>query len=72
MITRDRDPQDERAVAVTLTPEGREARQQALRVPTAIVDKLGMPVEELEALRDSLTRLIQATRHQSEADEVAS
>jgi DNA-binding MarR family transcriptional regulator len=72
MITRDRDPQDERALAVTLTPHGRKARQQALRVPPAIVDRLGMPVEELEALRDSLTRLIHATRHQSEADEVAS
>jgi DNA-binding MarR family transcriptional regulator len=72
MITRDRDPQDERALAVTLTPQGLAARQQALRVPPAIVDRLGMPVEELEALRDSLTRLIHATRHQSEADEVAS
>lgn len=72
MITRDRDPQDERALAVSLTPKGIEARQQALRVPPAIVDRLGMPVEELETLRDSLTRLIHATRHQPEADEVAS
>lgn len=62
MITRDRDPHDERALAVSLTPKGTSARKQALRVPPAIVNRLGMPVEELESLRDSLTRLIQASK----------
>jgi DNA-binding MarR family transcriptional regulator len=60
MITRDRDPHDERALAVSLTAKGASAREQALAVPPAIVNRLGMPLEELEGLRDSLTRLIEA------------
>jgi DNA-binding MarR family transcriptional regulator len=71
MITRDRDPRDERALAVSLTAKGSKARRQALRVPPAIIDKLGMPLEDLESLRDTLTRLIDATRHEQDADGVA-
>ncbi|MDR6862732.1 MarR family transcriptional regulator [Phycicoccus sp. 3266] len=62
MVTRERDPRDERALAVTLTEKGAAARQQALRVPPAILDRLGMDVSELETLRDGLTRLIAAAR----------
>jgi DNA-binding MarR family transcriptional regulator len=64
MVRRARDPHDERALAVSLTEKGRKARQQALRVPAGIVDRLGMPVEELEVLRDGLTRLIEAARQE--------
>lgn len=62
MITRDRDPQDERALAVSLTAKGAATREQALDVPPGILKRLGMPLEELESLRDSLTRLIEATK----------
>lgn len=62
MITRDRHPRDERALAVSLTAKGASAREQALGVPPAIVNRLGMPLEELESLRDSLTRLIEASK----------
>jgi DNA-binding MarR family transcriptional regulator len=70
MVTRDRDPLDERAVAVSLTPKGLRARERAVLVPPAIVDRLGLPLEDLEELRDSLTRLIDATRHEPVTDEV--
>jgi DNA-binding MarR family transcriptional regulator len=70
MVTRDRDPLDERAVAVSLTPKGLRARERAVLVPPAIVDRLGLPLEDLEELRDSLTRLIDATRHEPDTDEV--
>jgi DNA-binding MarR family transcriptional regulator len=72
MVTRDRDPLDERAVAVTLTPKGLGARERALRVPPAIVDRLGLPLEDLEELRDSLTRLIDAARHEPDTDQSSS
>jgi DNA-binding MarR family transcriptional regulator len=72
MVTRGRDPQDERALAVSLTPRGLGLREQALRVPPAIVDRLRLPLEDLEALRDSLTRLIDATRNEPDAEEVTS
>ena len=62
MITRGRDPKDDRALAVSLTPKGRDARAQAERIPPAIMARLNMSLGELEDLRDSLTRLIDATR----------
>jgi DNA-binding MarR family transcriptional regulator len=60
MVTRERDPRDDRALAVSLTAQGRSARRQAERVPPAIMDRLGMDISQLEELRDSLTRVIDA------------
>ena len=59
-VTRRRDPRDERALAVELTEAGRALREQALRVPPAIMERLGMSVEELSVLHRSLTRVIAA------------
>ncbi|HZZ50574.1 MAG TPA: MarR family transcriptional regulator [Pseudonocardia sp.] len=60
LITRRRDPSDERTLAVTLTPAGRALRDQAERIPPAIIDRLGLPLSELESLRDALNRVISA------------
>jgi DNA-binding MarR family transcriptional regulator len=60
LITRARDPRDERSLAVTLTEAGQTLRTQALAIPPAIIDRLGMTLEELEALHKSLTRVIAA------------
>ncbi|MFD9735032.1 MarR family winged helix-turn-helix transcriptional regulator [Umezawaea sp. NPDC059074] len=62
-ITRDRDRTDERALAVTLTAEGRALRERALKIPPAIVGKLDMSLDELRVLHTSLTRVI-AAAHQ--------
>ncbi|MFW5473602.1 MarR family winged helix-turn-helix transcriptional regulator [Knoellia sp. CPCC 206450] len=62
LITRQRDPRDERALAVSLTPAGSRLRRRAEQVPPAILDRLGMELSELEDLRDGLTRLITAAR----------
>jgi hypothetical protein len=43
---------------VTLTPRGRALREQAERIPSAVVDRLGVQVEDLLALHRSLTSLI--------------
>ena len=60
LIERVRDPQDERALKVTLTAAGRDLRAQAELVPAQIVERLGVPVEELADLRDRLTLVLQA------------
>lgn len=60
MVTRARDPLDDRALAVSLTRKGAAARKRAERIPPAIMDRLGMDLAELEAMRDGLTRLIEA------------
>jgi MarR family transcriptional regulator, organic hydroperoxide resistance regulator len=60
LIERIRDPQDERALKVTLTPAGAELRERAEAVPAQIVQRLGVPVVELEDLRDRLTLVLRA------------
>jgi len=60
LLRRERDRADERSLAVTLTPAGRALRAEAKRIPPAIIARLGMPIAELEAIRDSLTRVIAA------------
>ncbi|MEV4630109.1 MarR family transcriptional regulator [Micromonospora sp. NPDC049523] len=62
LIRRHRDPQDERALAVVLTESGRALRAQAELIPPAVVERLGMELDELQRLHGSLTRLIAATQ----------
>jgi MarR family transcriptional regulator, organic hydroperoxide resistance regulator len=60
LITRKRKVDDERSLDVELTSAGRALRSKAEAVPAQIVKRLGMPVAELEATRDALTRLLAA------------
>ncbi|HET6293657.1 MAG TPA: MarR family transcriptional regulator [Kribbella sp.] len=59
-LTRARNPRDERNLAIELTETGQSLRTQALKIPPAIIDRLGMTLTELEALHKSLTRVITA------------
>lgn len=59
-VRRERDPHDERALAVTLTDAGRKLREHALTIPPAIIERLGMSIGELEELHTALTRVIAA------------
>jgi DNA-binding MarR family transcriptional regulator len=60
LVTRERNDRDERVLDVSLTETGRLLRDEARTIPPRIVDKLGMSVEELDALRRSLWRVIDA------------
>jgi DNA-binding MarR family transcriptional regulator len=62
LVTRTRDPNDERQLRVDLTGEGRTLRQQALNVPPTVVAKLGLSLGELEELHRGLTTLNDAAR----------
>ncbi|HEY0617833.1 MAG TPA: MarR family transcriptional regulator [Kribbella sp.] len=59
-VTRRRDPHDERSLAVTLTEAGQSLRTEALKIPPAIIDRLGMTLPELETLHKNLVRVIAA------------
>jgi DNA-binding MarR family transcriptional regulator len=61
-VSRKRDPSDERALAVTLTEEGTALREKALTIPSEVVKTLGVDIEELQRLHESLTRVIAAAR----------
>ncbi|TCC16250.1 MarR family winged helix-turn-helix transcriptional regulator [Kribbella speibonae] len=60
LLRRDRSRADERSLAVALTDKGRALRGQALEVPPAIVERLGMDVDELMDLHARLTKVIAA------------
>ncbi len=59
-LRRERDPRDERALAVVLTDKGRALRDDAEAIPPAIVERLGLPLEELLDLHRRLTAVIAA------------
>ncbi len=62
LITRTRDPHDERQLRINLTQQGRALREQALNVPPAVVAKLGMSLGDLMELHKGLTELNEAAR----------
>ena len=57
-ITRARSRDDERALEIALTAAGSALRARALDVPGTIVERLGVPVAQLERVRDELTELL--------------
>lgn len=62
LITRSRRTGDERATDVRLTAAGMRLRERALEIPSAVVQRLGVDLEELENLRNALTRVNTAAR----------
>ena len=61
-LHRERDRADERTLAITLTPTGRALRSRAEQIPPAVIERLGMPIEDLEHLHAALTQVIAAAR----------
>lgn len=58
LVRRRRDTKDERVVRVSLTDEGHRLIGEALAcVPSQMGNAMGMPVEELIALKDQVVRL---------------
>ncbi|MFD3701882.1 MarR family winged helix-turn-helix transcriptional regulator [Nocardia sp. NPDC058658] len=66
LLTRRRDPHDERTLHIDLTEAGRDLREQAERIPPAVVARLGVSLADLEQLRDALGRVNAAARRASE------
>jgi DNA-binding MarR family transcriptional regulator len=62
LLRRERDPRDQRNLALALTEKGTALRAEAEEVPSGIVERLGMPVEELITLQGALTRVIAASQ----------
>jgi DNA-binding MarR family transcriptional regulator len=59
-VRRGRDPEDERALRVELTPAGAALRERALEIPPAVMRLLDMDVRQLASLRDTLHAVIAA------------
>ncbi|MGW6702571.1 MarR family winged helix-turn-helix transcriptional regulator [Nocardia sp. NPDC055049] len=69
LITRRRDPHDERTLHIELTEAGRDLREQAEQIPPAVVARLGVSLADLEELRDVLGRVNAAARRASDVRE---
>lgn len=57
MLTRTRDTVDERQVRVALTKTGQAMQAQAADIPGCILEKSGLPLVALTALRDQINDL---------------
>jgi DNA-binding MarR family transcriptional regulator len=62
LVRRERDPKDQRNLALALTDEGRALRARAESIPGSIVERLGLPLEDLVELHGVLTRVIGAAQ----------
>lgn len=60
LVRRQRRLDDERSVEVTLTDKGKALRGKARAVPDRLVNALGIPSDELAALREQLHRITAA------------
>jgi DNA-binding MarR family transcriptional regulator len=61
-VRRQRVPNDERSLAVSLTPSGTALRTKALAVPGIMLSKLGLSREEAQELHLTMSRLARAAQ----------
>ena len=61
-VHRQRDPEDERSVLLSLTDAGRKLREQAEEIPERMMRRLDLSLADVQQLHRSMTRLIAAAR----------
>lgn len=66
-ICRDRDPKNERALAVTLTDEGRDLKEKAAHVPVVMMERLGVTTEQVIELNAAMLHMIEQAEEASRA-----
>ncbi|WP_167001513.1 MarR family transcriptional regulator [Mumia sp. ZJ430] len=66
LIARERSSSDERTLTISLTDDGRDLRDRALKVPITMLERLGMTANELVEANAFLHRLISAAQKATE------
>ena len=61
LVSRNRAPGDDRALAVDLTESGRALRAEAVEIPATMLERLQLTREEVRDLNAAMRRLIAAT-----------
>ncbi len=67
LLQRYRPKQDERAVENRLTGAGRRLKKKAMRVPMALVCQVGLQLQEVVDIRDTLRALMPRLQHAVES-----
>ncbi|MBP6683964.1 MAG: MarR family transcriptional regulator [Leucobacter sp.] len=67
-VTRVRSASDERRLEITLTEAGEALRDRAIEVPGEMARRLGMSLEELVAIHQSMLRLVDAAKRAGAED----
>nr|WP_042418344.1 MarR family transcriptional regulator [Streptacidiphilus anmyonensis] len=57
LVRRERSPEDERTVQVSLTEQGEEMRERARTVPSAIGDAMALPPQDFDDVKRILRQL---------------
>ncbi|MGY4643824.1 MarR family winged helix-turn-helix transcriptional regulator [Cellulomonas sp. URHB0016] len=60
LVRRERDPDDERALAIVLTDTGRDLRSSAVGIPTTMVERLGLDPVQIDEIRRAAELLVAA------------
>lgn len=63
LVSRDRDPEDERRVLIALTAKGRALRTEAEKVPQMLAEGLAISDEDVQQLRDRVRALVAILQH---------
>ncbi|GEM_PF-102919 len=66
LITRERDPGNERALAVTVTPEGAALRERAVQVPEEMMQRLRVTAEQVQRLNEEMHLLIVTSKENAQ------
>ncbi|MBO9553025.1 MarR family transcriptional regulator [Cellulomonas sp.] len=60
LVRREKDPDDERALAIVLTDAGREMRASAVDIPATMVERLGLERAQIDEIRRAAELLVAA------------
>jgi DNA-binding MarR family transcriptional regulator len=60
LLTRTRDPADERCVRIALSPQGRALKRRAGQIPAGMRCQIALPAGDIESLREQLHALLRA------------
>ncbi|GIG22558.1 MarR family transcriptional regulator [Cellulomonas chitinilytica] len=60
LVRRERDPDDERALAIVLTDAGRAMRDSAVDIPATMVERLGLERAQIDEIRRAAELLVAA------------
>ena len=61
-IVRERSKDDDRVVIISLTPKGRDLKEEAKEIPEKVGSCIDLPVEKAEQLRDLLNELLETQK----------